>query len=119
MPSRANYRGDHVDELVAQGESGHLFGPDICGVGVGNDEDIANACRLGMTDVVRRAATQTLGSGAHYELVAATYDAETDLTTADFRPHVNPLHRTRYHGGTGQPSNEPPRLAQHDNIQGR
>jgi hypothetical protein len=108
------YRGDRVDDLVAMGEAGHLFGPDICGSSGVSREDVANACRLGMTDVVRIAASGELPKGAHYELVSASYDDTHDVTIAEFRPHINPLHRQRFHGGAAGPNLDPPTLAKRD-----
>lgn len=113
MSSACRYRGDLVDDLVAMGEAGHLFGPDICGTRM-SDEDVANACRLGMTDVVRAAATGELPKGALYELVSASYDDTHDVTIAEFKPHINPLHRMRYHGGDAGPNLDPPTLAKRD-----
>lgn len=113
MSSICRYRGDRVDDLVAMGEAGHLFGPDICGSYMSRD-DIANACRLGMTDLIRTAATGELPKGAHYELVSASYDDTHDMTIAEFKPHINPLHRQRFHGGTAGPNLDPPTLAKRD-----
>lgn len=113
MSSICRYRGDRVDDLVAMGEAGHLFGPDICGSYIGGD-DLRVAFRTGMTDVIRTAATGELPKGAHYELVSASYDDTHDMTIAEFRPHINPLHRQRFHGGTAGPNLDPPTLAKRD-----
>lgn len=113
MPSFARYRNDRVDDLVAMAEAGHLFGPDICGSRMSR-ADVANACRLGMTDVIRAAASGELPKGALYELVSASYDDTHNVTIAEFKPHVNPLHRQRFHGGTAQPNLDPPTLAKRD-----
>lgn len=114
MPSVARYRGDRVDDLIEMGEAAHLFGPDICGSNGVSRQDIANACRLGMTDVLRAANTAGLPKGALYELVSASYDDTNNVTIAEFKPHVNPLHRARFHGGTAEPNLDPPTLAKRD-----
>lgn len=113
MADTLHYEGDCVDDLVAMGEAGHLFGPDICGSYLSR-EDIANACRLGMTDVMRSVASGELPKGAYYELVSASYDSVADVTIAEFKPHINPLHRHRFHGGTAGPNLDPPTLAKRD-----
>lgn len=96
MPSCCHYRGDRVADLEAQRATGHLFGPDICGPD---------------------------GRGAHYELIAATYDSTTDITTAEFRPYVPPTQRgrIRYYGGDMQelPDDGKPLLHRTDDIGGR
>jgi hypothetical protein len=113
MSSICRYRGDRVDDSVAMGEAGHLFGPDICGSYIG-DDDVRVAFRTGITDLVQRAIHQGLPTGAHYELVAASYDDTRDVTIAEFKPHINPLHRQRFHGGSAGPNLDPPTLAKRD-----
>lgn len=78
MSNTLHYKGDQLDNLRAMAEAGHLFGPDICG-----------AARPG----------EILGQGAYYEFVGGEYDPETDVTTANFKPWVDPRARIRYHGG--------------------
>jgi hypothetical protein len=100
----ANYRGDRLESLEAMSNAGHLFGPDMCGPG-----------RPG----------EILGHGAYYELVGAEYDPETDMTRAEFKPHVrqNVRERVRYFGGDGQevppPDHGEPTLHTRDNIRRR
>lgn len=114
MADILRFAHDHVDDLVAMGEAGHLFGPDMCGSYIG-DDDLRAAFRTGMTDLIRRTITEgPLRRGAHYELIAANYDNTNDVTIAEFRPHINPLHRQRFHGGTAGPNLDPPTLAKRD-----
>jgi hypothetical protein len=117
MPdSVLHYRGNVVDEIVAQGEARHLFGPDICGSGGATDEDISNAFRVGM----RLPAPEVLRRGAFYEVTAAHYDPDTGITTASFVPYVDPRQRVRYHGGTANPDDQlsGPTLHNRDTIRG-
>lgn len=120
MSDILHYRGNVVDELIAQGEARHVFGPDICGSGGMSDEDVAAACRVGAYDIVRAAAAEGLRKGAFYEVTAAHYDPETDLTTASFVPFIDPRQRVRYHGGAADPRDQltGPTLHQRDNIRG-
>lgn len=120
MPNVLHFRGNVVDDIVAQGEEGHLFGPDVCGPGRATPEDLRNAFRTGALDVVRRATAEVLLRGAFYEVTAAHYDPETDVTTASFVPFVDPRQRVRYHGGDANPNDQltGPTLHRKDTIRG-
>src|ERR1700760_3510248 len=90
--SDLHYRGNVVDAIVAMGEDGHMFGPDICGSGGLNKVDTRIAVRTGAYDILRR-NREVLLRGAVWEVTAAHYDPDTDMTTAAFQPWVDPMQR--------------------------
>jgi hypothetical protein len=120
MTDVLHYRGNVVDDLIAQGQARDLFGPDICGSGGMSNEDVRAACRVGAYDALRAAAGEVLRRGAFYEVTAAHYDPDTDITTASFVPYIDPRQRVRYHGGAGNPDDQltGPTLHEHDTIRG-
>lgn len=99
-PDVLHYRGDVTESLAAMIDAGHLFGPDACGPA---------------------APGQIIGHGAFWELTGAEYDPATDITTASFKPYVDPRARVRYHGGDGSDPDEigAPTLHTRDRIRGR
>src|SRR6201995_5531744 len=117
--SNLHYRGNVVDAIVAMGEAGHMFGPDICGSGGLTMADARTAVRTGAYDIVRR-NREVLLRGALWEVTAAHYDPDTDMTTAAFQPYVDPMQRLRYHGGAGDPNDQlsGPTLHRRDYIRG-
>lgn len=99
MTNVLHYRGDATESLAAMVDAGHLFGPDRCG-----------PARPG----------EVLGHGAFWELTGAEYDGSTGVTTASFKPYVDPRARVRYHGGVGADPAElgAPTLHRRDDIRG-
>lgn len=40
--------------------------------------------------------------GAHYVFTGGEYDPETNVTTAEFKPYIDPRTRERFHGGADE-----------------
>lgn len=119
MPSIARYRGDQTENLLAMSEANHLFGPDMTGDRGLRDDEIGHAMRTGLYDMLRRIVEGgVLPAGAYYTIHEAEYDPVTDLTTATFRPYVDPRQRLRNYGGDAV-LDETPTLRGRDDIKPR
>jgi hypothetical protein len=120
MGSIAHYRGNVVDDLVEMHEAGHLFGPDRCGDTHWSYTDVRNALTIGPAGVAREYVTEGAnGRGAHYTLAEATYNPDTNITTAQFKPYIPPHQNVRYYGGDQQDIVPTHTLADKDTIRGR
>jgi hypothetical protein len=107
MPNQLRYQGDRTADLLAQVEAGHLFGPDMCGPTRVAYADLRWAMITRMYDHVAAYRQSPMPAGAYYELAEAEYDPAADVTVAQFRPHVDPRSRIRYHGGTAELEDQP------------
>lgn len=107
MPNQTRYQGDRTADLLAQVEAGHLFGPDMCGSARWAYSELSWAMKTGYYLPLSQFRQEPLPSGAYYELAEAEYDPEADITVAQFRPHVDPRSRLRYHGGETELEDQP------------
>jgi len=119
MPNQLHYQGDRTTDLLAQVEAGHLWGPDLCGNARWSWFDVCWAMKTGLYAVVSEYVQTPMPQGAWYELAEAEYDESTDVTTAQFRPHVDPRTRIRYHSGDDTQLDEQPTLSGRDHVAAR